>query len=350
MRVAFILYGEADSRSGGFLYDLYLIKKFESCGHEIKVFSQKEGCFFKLILGNSKVLYDTIIHFNPDVIIEDELNHSSLFIINKKLKAGTNVPIVSIVHHLKSEEKICFLWRMVIKRIEYIYLNRCTHYIFNSNNTCTSTMKLLKKKIENYTIVYPGKDNLSVKLRQKNENTALNFVFIGNLIPRKNLDMVLKVLSSFKEKSWRFTICGEESLNKGYVNKLHKIAENFESGKIIFTGRVSDAQLSDILSKSDILLAPSLWEGFGIIYLEALRAGVIPVASHYGGAVEIIDDGVNGFLVSSAADLKLLLEKLLNNPDRVRAMSKRLKNAENQFATWDQTMSSAVSYIEGLVY
>lgn len=84
MKIAFILFGFADTRSGGFLYDKYLIDRLIKRGHEVKIFSQKEGGFITQLMGNSISLLAGILKYNPDLIIEDELNHTSLFLINKK--------------------------------------------------------------------------------------------------------------------------------------------------------------------------------------------------------------------------------------------------------------------------
>lgn len=61
-----------------------------------------------------------------------------------------------------------------------------------------------------------------------------------------------------------------------------------------FHGRSS--ALFEWLSKSEIVLLPSLWEGFGLILAEAMAAGRPAIAFRIGGATEVIDDGRTGFL------------------------------------------------------
>ena len=64
--------------------------------------------------------------------------------------------------------------------------------------------------------------------------------------------------------------------------------------KVEFLGQVDN--LEEILPVADLLLLPSLHESFGLVALEAMACGVMPLATNRGGAGEFIQDGINGFL------------------------------------------------------
>jgi N-acetyl-alpha-D-glucosaminyl L-malate synthase BshA len=64
--------------------------------------------------------------------------------------------------------------------------------------------------------------------------------------------------------------------------------------KVEFVGQVDN--LEEILPVGDLLLLPSLHESFGLVALEAMACGVIPLATSRGGAGEFIQEGLNGFL------------------------------------------------------
>ncbi|MFX6269921.1 glycosyltransferase, partial [Acinetobacter baumannii] len=48
---------------------------------------------------------------------------------------------------------------------------------------------------------------------------------------------------------------------------------------------------------ADVIVVPSRWEGFGLIAVEAMRAGLAVIASRVGGLAEVVEEGVTGFLV-----------------------------------------------------
>ena len=76
-----------------------------------------------------------------------------------------------------------------------------------------------------------------------------------------------------------------------------------------FTGRLPFAGLLEHIASSDVLAMPSFDEGFGLAALEAMAAGVPPVASAVGGLLDIVEDGVTGLLVP-AGDSEALASAL----------------------------------------
>lgn len=68
------------------------------------------------------------------------------------------------------------------------------------------------------------------------------------------------------------------------------------SGRVVFAGRVAGEVLASLYRDADFFVMPSAGEGFGLVYLEAMRAGKPCIASH-GAAEEVVDDGVDGLIV-----------------------------------------------------
>lgn len=66
---------------------------------------------------------------------------------------------------------------------------------------------------------------------------------------------------------------------------------------VVSVGWVSPGRLQCLLQNVDALIVPSRWEGFGLVAVEAMRAGVAVIASRVGGLQEIVDHGTTGFLV-----------------------------------------------------
>jgi glycosyltransferase involved in cell wall biosynthesis len=62
-------------------------------------------------------------------------------------------------------------------------------------------------------------------------------------------------------------------------------------------GWQSPEEINRYLCGCDVLVVPSRWEGFGLVALEAMRAGKAVIAARVGGLQEIVEDGVTGVLV-----------------------------------------------------
>jgi len=140
-----------------------------------------------------------------------------------------------------------------------------------------------------------------------------NLIFIGRIAKNKRIDRALNVIKKIKESfpSVRFFVVGDdwgEKSNLMHLAKKYGIKEN-----VIFTGGVTEKKLTSYLSKSDIFLLPSEYEGFGISALVAMAAGLPVVANKIDTMKELINDGKNGFLVNyeNREEVAKVLKKLL---------------------------------------
>lgn len=92
--------------------------------------------------------------------------------------------------------------------------------------------------------------------------------------------------------------------------------------RVTFTGFVSEATLAELYRRAAVFVMPSLGEGFGLVYLEAMRAGKPCVAARRSAAEEVVADGATGFLVDrdDPQELASVLSRLLDSPDLARRM------------------------------
>jgi glycosyltransferase involved in cell wall biosynthesis len=92
--------------------------------------------------------------------------------------------------------------------------------------------------------------------------------------------------------------------------------------RVIFEEDLTDRELADRYRRCSVFVLPSGQEGFGIVFLEAMRFGKPCVAGRAGGAPEAVEDGRSGLLVDflDAAGLEAALDRLLGDPDLRRRM------------------------------
>lgn len=82
--------------------------------------------------------------------------------------------------------------------------------------------------------------------------------------------------------------------------EIFKTLEPYFSDRIKYIGERPD--IPTLLHQADAMCLPSIWEGLPVTLLEALSVGCIPICSPVGGIVDVIDDGINGFLSKSSSE------------------------------------------------
>jgi glycosyltransferase involved in cell wall biosynthesis len=110
--------------------------------------------------------------------------------------------------------------------------------------------------------------------------------------------------------------------------------ENGVRMHVHFLSGISYTQLAACYAACEMFALPSRGEGFGLVYLEAMACGKPVIGGAHGGAPEVIEDGVSGYLVQhgDAAQLATSIETLLANPAMAEAMGRRGKQrVENAF-------------------
>lgn len=126
----------------------------------------------------------------------------------------------------------------------------------------------------------------------------LRVLFVGNLVPRKGLLILLDALAMSGGGEWRLTVAGSRTVDPAHTRRVDTfVKERGLQDRVLMRDRLDDGQLAEEMRAHHVLAVPSSYEGFGIVYLEAMGFGVVPVGSAAGGAAEIIEPGTTGFLV-----------------------------------------------------
>ncbi len=134
---------------------------------------------------------------------------------------------------------------------------------------------------------------------------------VSHIRPEKGHRYLIEAAGLVLEKrpDVRFVVVGREKTPQE-LNRLEDLAHYLGiRDKIIFTGFRQDA--FQLMTTFDVFALPSLWEGFAVVILEAMSLGKPVVATHVGGIPEVVEDGVNGFLVAPR-DSKQMASRILD--------------------------------------
>jgi len=353
MRIGLVIYGSLDTLSGGYLYDRRLVAHLRACGDDVQVFSLPWRSYVQHLGDNfSAEFMDRLRSAAVDVWLQDELNHPSLLRANALLKNGApRAPIVSIVHHLRVSEIHPAPLRPLHRVVERAYLRSCDAFVFNSAATRES-VRALVGDLPQHVVAYPGGDHLSIPDPSFDDRVGepLRLLAVGNLIERKGLHVTLAALAQVRE-SWTLDVVGRDDVDPRYVARCRRIAAVGGLGaRVRWLGRLDDRQLAQVYAQSDALVVPSQYEGFGIVYLEALAAGLPVIASTAGAAGEIVRDDVEGYLVppenpqATAAAVRLLFD-----PQRRQQLGRAARARFEAHPRWDDGAAAVRGLLASIV-
>lgn len=119
-------------------------------------------------------------------------------------------------------------------------------------------------------------------------------VTIGRLVARKGLHQLIDMIGEMKERAVRLVVIGDGPL-KGSLESQASALDVLD--KISFVGFVSDERKAELLAAADLYVSTSQHEGFGLVFLEGMAAGLPVVCYDFGGQTDFLDDGVTGALV-----------------------------------------------------
>lgn len=172
-----------------------------------------------------------------------------------------------------------------------------------------------------------------------------NFVFVGSLISRKYPCEILKALSkAYSDGDFKVTFIGDGNERKTIETYAE---ENGFKENVVFTGRIGRSEIIEHLKKAEIFVMISSGEIFGLVYLEAMALGLIPIGSKNEGIDGIIKDGENGFLCKSGDvdELSNIFRRIRTlSVEELHLISKRAKSTAQEFS--DDNVASI--YLERL--
>ena len=157
------------------------------------------------------------------------------------------------------------------------------------------------------------------KVKPNLQNQLINkvpqFIFVGQLIERKGVMILLEAIKNVyqTDKSFHLTIIGTgelETVLKDFINK------NQLQNTVTLLGVINSENVINYIEKADLLILPSIFDGWGMVVNEALQSNVPVLISDQCGAKELIKSDYNG-LIFKTNDTKSLTEnlfKFLNLP------------------------------------
>jgi len=293
-------------------------------------------------------LYKVLRSIKPDVFVSPE----GYICLNSKVKT------INVMHDIAYEHYPETVPWLVKRYYKYFFprfakrANRIATVSQFSKNDIVSQYHIPQEKID---IVYNGCNELyrpidetsKKQTRKKYSGETLYFVYVGSINPRKNIIKLLQAFDKFKSNittDYKLLLIGKQGFGMDAVNEVyHQLQHKMD---IEFMGRVEDnEELNKIISSSVAMVYVSVFEGFGIPCLEAMRCGTAVIASNTSSLPEVCGDAaiyVDPFDVDAIAEAmrKMAFDQEL----RQDLISKG--NIQAQKFSWQKTADLLYGMIE----
>jgi glycosyltransferase involved in cell wall biosynthesis len=177
-------------------------------------------------------------------------------------------------------------------------------------------------------------------------------LFLGNVIERKGLVTLLQALAQLPITNYQLNIVGSLESDPAYAKTIQTyIAENHLSSFVFLHGALDNEPLIEKLKSAHVLVVPSSYEGFGIVYLEGMCFGLPAIGTTAGAAGEVIEDGMTGFLIQpgNAQELATKLKVLYERRDLLVQMSLAARSRYQRQPKWNQTASQIREFLRSFL-
>lgn len=349
MRVGLVIYGSLETVSGGYLYDRELVETLRRAGDQVEIISLPWRSYARHLADNGSADLLRRLNGDYDVLLQDELNHPSLALANGRL-GRDRPPIIAIVHHLRASETRAWWQNRLYGLVERRYLGSVDAFIYNSHTTRRAVEEITANR-RPHIVAHPGGDRLLAHLPPTGESQkgdgSLRLLFVGNVIPRKGLHVLISALTKVKVP-WRLRVVGSQAVAPDYARRMRWMAAEAEIDvDVTWLGLLTDAELAGEMAAADVLAVPSEYEGFGIVYLEGMGFGLPSLATTAGAAAEIITDGENGYLFGpgDARALAARIEALATDPALLARMSAAARQRYAAHPTWKATTTAIREFL-----
>ena len=207
-----------------------------------------------------------------------------------------------------------------------------------------STSKIAKK-YKKKNIIFPAWVNNKIYLNKNLDRK--NFLFVGNVIPRKGVLFIIEQFDRYvnQNKLDEKLIIAGDTPNESYLNKCQNFIKINNIKNVIFTGKKTPEEISDLMNASKLLLMASSFEGLPRVLIESGLCGLPSLASDIQGISSPFGKygGTLLYKYNDAEDFIIKIDKFYKDPefqlklsDKSSELSKNL-SGENKFTkNWEK--------------
>ena len=341
MRVAFVTVGDTGRKTGGYLYNARVVSGLRKEGLEVE---EIVAC------GASPEEQRTAVpHFGStfdpsgyDAVVVDALARIVTYPHLDLWRASR--PVVALVHELPGiasggsdgerdyEEPLMRADRLV---------------------TVSGYGRdvLRSRGVEEWRIhvVPPGFDGVPGGEPPRHKDDLVRAICVAQWIPRKAILTLVEAWTLHESPGAVLQLVGETGADRDYEARVRAAIKGAPQGSIVVSGRVDDATLAGAYASADLFVLPSRYEGYGIVYAEALASGLPVIACDVGPVPDLVGSEA-GVLIppDDRAALSAALDLLLGDAALRAKMSEAAYCRDENLPRWEEAVAGFEKVLVGL--
>ncbi len=343
MEVAFAIPGDLSTPTGGYAYDRALIAASPGAGLALRHLALPGGFPFPQA-GAIAAVADALAGAGAPLLVDGlALGALPVAAIGRAAR-----PLVALCHHpLGLETGLAPDVAAALIAGEAAILAQVNHVIVTSATTGATVTAQLGVPADRITVAPPGLARAPAAPRHGEPPLILS---VGSLIRRKGHDLLIAALAGIADRPWTCVIAGAADRGGDWAATLdHQIAGAGLKGRVMLRGALDPAALEALYASADLFCLPSRYEGYGMVFAEAMMRGLPVVALHAGAVPEVVPDTVG--ILTPPEDVPALARALARLLDD-RATAARMSAAARAHALclpdWDATARTVAAVFRGL--
>jgi glycosyltransferase involved in cell wall biosynthesis len=348
----FAIPGDIATRSGGYEYDRRLAESLRQLGWHVDILTWPNGFPFPAPHEREAVRASLAELPDGSLVLIDGLAYGAMPEI--AAAEGNRLQLVALVHHpLARETGLNPAEQQQLVEWEIGALRHARAVIVTSLTTRETLVEDYAVPSPRITVARPGCDPVALAKRPTLGPALASLgvpqlLSIGALIPRKGYDVLVAALATLTDRRWQSTIVGNTSRDWMTLAMVQQqIAMNQLEERITLAGEVDD--LTPLYDRADIFVLASHYEGYGMVYAEALRRGLPIIGTNAGAVPEVVPETA-GLLVppgdvdALAAALRHLIEDV---PSR-RRLAAGAREIAPSLPRWEDTARRVATLLSDL--
>ena len=353
-QLIFVYPGDLTTPTGGYAYDRKIIGELERLGWQIQLISLGEGYPFPTG-AQIEFARSTLMKLTQGVpMVIDGLALGTL--PNLAAELATRHPLIALIHHPLAFE--LGLTNQEIKSLmhsETQALQQVSQVIVTSPATARDLGEHFGINPKIIDVILPGTERNGPKQIKTQSNTdqlkPVKLLSVGSIIPRKGFQYLIEALAPLADLQWTLSIAGDTSRNTAAYERLMRDIERFQLGeRVKVLGVVSNKELDSLYANADVFVLASLFEGYGMVYAEAMSYG-LPIIATTGGAIPDTVPSDAGILVhpGDIPNLTVALKTLIQDSSYRSRLSEGALQAASKQPTWEHAAQQFATVLARLI-